>query len=95
MGSSAFNWSKIIELRIVNYIYNLYFIELLEDWLKEKPKETDGIDNIIVVDGIPQVGPDRLEKLQNVIRKIYTKFGTIVTEYYPEENGLTKGYTFS
>jgi len=68
------------------------FSELLGDLLKKKPKETDGIDSVIVVDNIPQVGPTRLEKLQNVIRKIFTKFGTITNEMYPKkENGETKG----
>ena len=41
------------------------------------------------------MGTERLEKLQNIIRKIYSKIGTIVTERYPlDENGLTKGYIF-
>jgi len=45
-----------------------------------------------VVDGVPQVGPERLEKLTTVINKIFSKFGTIVNEYYPtNENGQTKG----
>ena len=66
--------------------------ELLGDLLKKKPKETDGIDSVIVVDNVPVVGEDRLEKLQNVIRKIFSKFGKIQTEYFPQENGKTKGF---
>lgn len=62
------------------------------DLLKKKPKPTDGIDNVIVVDNIPQVGAERLEKLKNVIRKLYSKFGKIVNDFYPEEDGKTKGY---
>lgn len=65
--------------------------ELLEDVLREKPQEADGIDSMVVVDNVPQVGPDRLEKLKNVIHKIFTKFGKITTEFYPEADGLTKG----
>uniref|UniRef100_A0A646QC55 Eukaryotic translation initiation factor 3 subunit B n=1 Tax=Hemiscolopendra marginata TaxID=943146 RepID=A0A646QC55_9MYRI len=68
--------------------------ELLGDLLKQRPKETDGVDSIIVVDGIPQVGPDRLEKLQAIVRKIYSKFGKVVSEIYPMENGQTKGFAF-
>eukprot|EP00795_Rhopilema_esculentum_P009002 gene9002-16644_t len=40
------------------------------------------------------VGPDRLEKLKNVIRKIFNKFGKVVSEFYPEEDGQTKGFIF-
>jgi translation initiation factor 3 subunit B len=66
--------------------------ELLGDLLKQKPRETDGVESVIVVDGVPQVGPERLEKLTTVINKIFSKFGTIVNEYYPtNENGHTKG----
>lgn len=67
-------------------------VELLADILAERPKELDGFESVIVVDGVPQVGPDRLEKLQVVIAKIYNKFGTIVNEFYPKnEQGFTKG----
>lgn len=68
--------------------------ELLGDLLKQRPKETDGIDNVVVVDNVPVVGPDRVAKLQNVIKKIFEKFGKIVTEHYPMEDGKTKGYIF-
>ena len=59
--------------------------------MKEEPKKLDGLDSIVIVDNVPAVGPDRLEKLKNVIRKIFTKFGKIVSEFYPEEEGSTKG----
>ncbi|XP_076459430.1 eukaryotic translation initiation factor 3 subunit B-like [Babylonia areolata] len=68
--------------------------ELLGDFLKKKPKATDGIDNVIVVDNIPQVGPERLEKLRNVIKKLYSKFGKVVNDHYPTEDDKTKGYMF-
>lgn len=61
------------------------------DLLKKKPKPTDGIDNVIVVDNIPQVGPERLEKLKTVIKKLFSKFGKVVNDFYPEEDGKTKG----
>lgn len=65
--------------------------ELLGDVLKDRPQEADGIDSVIVVDNVPQVGPDRLEKLKNVIHKIFSKFGKITNDFYPEEDGRTKG----
>ena len=68
------------------------FVELLDDVLRERPQETDGIDSVVVVDNVPQVGPERLEKLKNVIHKIFSKFGKITNEFYPEEEGKTKGF---
>lgn len=65
--------------------------ELLGDILREQPQEADGIDSVVVVDNVPQVGPDRLEKLKNVIHKIFSKFGKITNEFYPEADGKTKG----
>lgn len=68
---------------------------MLGSILRQKPKETDGVESVIVVDGVPQVGPDRLDKLKSVINKIFSKFGTIINDYYPmNENGQTKGYIF-
>lgn len=69
------------------------FAELLGDILKQKPSETDGVESVIVVDNVPRVEPDKLEKLQSVINKVLGKFGTIVNQYYPmnESDGKTKG----
>lgn len=67
--------------------------ELLGDLLAKRPTEADGVEAVIVVDGIPQVGPDRFEKLSGIITKIFSKFGPIVNEFYPKtEAGVTKGY---
>lgn len=69
--------------------------ELMPDIMKLRPKETDGVESVVVVDGVPVVGGDRVEKLKNVIRKIYSKFGKLVNEHYPlEADGNTKGYIF-
>ncbi|KTG47803.1 hypothetical protein cypCar_00018043 [Cyprinus carpio] len=62
--------------------------ELLEDVLRERPLEADGIDSVVVV------GPERLKKLKNVIHKIFSKFGKITNEFYAEVAGTTKGYVF-
>lgn len=69
--------------------------ELMPDLLRQRPKESDGVDNVIIVDGIPVVGAERFEKLKGVIRKIYQKYGKITTEHYPvNDKGETKGYLF-
>ena len=69
------------------------FLELLGDILKDTPVQDTSLSNIIVVDNAPKVGPDRLERLKSVLNKIFTKFGTIVTEYYPiDDKGIFKGY---
>lgn len=44
--------------------------------------EVGGIDCIIVVDNVFVILLDRLEKLKNVIRKVFFKFGKIIIEYY-------------
>merc|ERR550519_2126159 len=63
--------------------------------MKLKPNESDGVDSVIIVDGIPSVGAERVDKLKNVIRKIYSKFGKLVHEHYPlDEESNTKGYIF-
>uniref|UniRef100_A0A131XUJ2 Eukaryotic translation initiation factor 3 subunit B n=1 Tax=Ixodes ricinus TaxID=34613 RepID=A0A131XUJ2_IXORI len=69
--------------------------ELLGDILQHRPAEADGVESVIVVDNIPQVGSERLEKLKNVMMKIYSQFGEINTEFIPvDETGKTKGYMF-
>jgi len=69
--------------------------ELLADILKKRPNPSDSVDSVIIVDNIPKVGKDRVDKLKNVIKKIFMKFGNIVETYYPvDEEGATKGYMF-
>ena len=47
------------------------------------------------MDGIPVVDAAKQEKLKAVIRKIYQKYGKIVTEHYPmADSNQTKGYMF-
>ena len=47
--------------------------DLMSDLMCQRPKESDGVDSVIVVDGVPAVGADRLEKLKGVVRKIFSK----------------------
>ena len=76
---------------MLSFVFCL-FSELLGDLLKTRPKESDGIDNIILVDNVPQVGPERQDKLKNVIHKIFEKFGKINREFFPVSGDKTKGY---
>ena len=75
----------------VSFNFCYQFLELVGDILEQRPKESDSLDNVIIVDNVPVVGPDRLEKLKTIIRKVFSKFGNVVNEFYPEENGKTKG----
>ncbi len=52
---------------------------LMPDLLRQRPKESDGVDNVILVDGIPAVGAERLEKLKSVLRKIFSKVNTFLS----------------
>lgn len=65
------------------------------DILKTRPRPLDGLENVIVVDKVPQVGPDRIEKLRTVLNKLFAKAGEIVNEHYPvDEKEVTLGYVF-
>lgn len=53
------------------------------------------MENVVVVDNIPKVGPTRQDKLNSIIRKIFSTCGTIVNVEYPkDEEGNTKGFAF-
>ena len=65
---------------------------MLGDILEDRPHPVEGTDCIVVVDNVPCVGPERIEKLKNVIRKVFSKFGKIIMEHYPlDEKNYTKG----
>ena len=70
-------------------------IELLGDILKNRPSQDLGLKSVIIVDGIPQIAPDRFEKLRTVLLKLFSKFGTIFKDHFPlDENNCTKGFVF-
>lgn len=65
------------------------------DILNTKPRESDGLENVIIVDHIPKVGPDRIEKLKAVLSKLFSKAGDVVNEHYAlDDKGTTEGYVF-
>jgi translation initiation factor 3 subunit B len=69
--------------------------ELMPEIMRAKPKESDGVDSVIVIDNVPEVEGARVDKLKNVVRKIYSKFGKLMNEHYPlDDEGKTKGYIF-
>ena len=50
------------------------------------------MDNVIVVDNAPKVGSDRMEKLKMVLNKVFSRFGDIVTQFFPvDEKNVFKG----
>ena len=56
-----------------------------------EPRLDKSIDKIIVIDNIPKVGQYKKEKLKNILNKLLQSYGTIVNQYFPEDNGVTKG----
>lgn len=78
-----------------DFVDDISDADLMPDLMCQKPKESDGVDSVIVVDGVPAVGADRLEKLKGVVRKIFSKFGKVINEHYPlDAEEKTKGYIF-
>eukprot|EP00249_Psilotum_nudum_P011425 c23165_g1_i2 orf=444-2627(-) len=69
---------------------------------EEEEEETlefeSGFGNVIVVDNLPVVAPEKFEKLEGVVRKIFGQIGTIrdggLWMPVDEETGKTKGYAF-
>lgn len=69
--------------------------ELLEDLYRHRPLEAAGLESVIVVDNIPVVGAERLEKLKNVLNSVFHHFGEIKSIEIPvDEEGKTKGFMF-
>lgn len=77
------------------FVDNVTDEELFGDLLKQKPCETDGVENVVVVDNIPKVATARQEKLKTVLEKLFLAYGEIVNVFFPvDEEGITKGYAF-
>merc|ERR1712117_82921 len=78
-----------------DFVDDISDADLMPDLMQQRPKESDGVDSVIVVDGIPVVGSERVEKLKSVIRKVFSKLGNVVNEHYPlDDDNKTKGYVF-
>lgn len=68
---------------------------MLADFLEQRPRETDGVENVIIVDNLPIVDPSKLDKLKSVLFKKFSMVGEIVNSVFPvDADGNTKGYAF-
>ena len=48
-----------------------------------------------MVDNAPKVKPDRLAKLENVLTRVFSKFGNVLNQFHPmDENELSKGSVY-
>nr|GEZ67071.1 eukaryotic translation initiation factor 3 subunit B-like [Tanacetum cinerariifolium] len=70
-----------------------------EDLNEEDSLEFDGgFGNVIIVDNLPVVAKEKFEKLERVVRKIYSQIGVIKENglWMPveEDTGKTRGYCF-
>jgi translation initiation factor 3 subunit B len=77
-----------------DYIDQITNEELLPELMATEPRKDESIDKIIVIDNIPKVGQDKKEKLKQIINKLLQSYGTIVNQYFPEDNGVTIGLVF-
>ncbi|XP_063715671.1 eukaryotic translation initiation factor 3 subunit B-like [Symsagittifera roscoffensis] len=69
--------------------------ELLQDFYSRKPSEKDLYDNVIIVDNVPKVTPEKLEKLEKVLSKTFKTYGEVMDIYFPQdESNSTKGFAF-
>jgi len=72
--------------------------ELLGDILVQRPKENDSNDSVVIVDGLPEVGEDRREKLKKlIIKKQFQDNGLEIVENsydFPvnQTTKMTKGF---
>jgi len=68
--------------------------ELLRDILAQKPKESDVSQSVIILDGLPEVGTEKVEKLKNHLKKILKNNKLeINSDSFPVgSNGKTKGF---
>ena len=61
----------------------------------EKPQVNTDLDMIVVVNNIPQINSkeEKMERLENILRKILSKSGKIVNIYFAKDSaGLSTHY---
>jgi translation initiation factor 3 subunit B len=72
--------------------------EIVADILRDRPTLVDLAPCCIVVDNLPQVGPDRIEKLKGILLKKFTpeldKADKPAIHMPVDAKGLTKGFAF-
>ena len=63
--------------------------------MAECPRKHENLNNVVIVDNLPKVDPDKLTKLKGVVERIYNRYGAFRRDYYPkDQDGHTKGYAF-
>ena len=73
-------------------LFDHHWLDLMPDILKERPQLDLSTDTIIVVDNAPKVKPDRLSKLETVLTRVFSKFGTVLSQFHPtDDDDVTKG----
>lgn len=70
-----------------------------DDEVQEEDVQTDsGFGNVLVVDNLPKVGPEKFDKLTQILTKIFSSVGRIREGgmYHPvdKETNASKGYAF-
>lgn len=89
----------VYPLKQLGYLLCICIFSDDEDLNEEDSLEFDaGFGNIIVVDNLPVVPKEKFEKLEGVVRKIYSQIGVIKESglWMPveEDTGKTRGYCF-
>ena len=72
-------------------------LELMPEVMSKMPVFNERLDNVIVVDGLPEVPLEKQDRLRSVVKKTHlSKFGTITEDIMPvdKETGNSKGYMF-
>mmetsp|Transcript_39693 Transcript_39693/g.99965 ORF Transcript_39693/g.99965 Transcript_39693/m.99965 type:complete len:693 (-) Transcript_39693:106-2184(-) len=73
----------------------------LQSKIRPLPPQEKGFAHVVVVDGLPRITLDKLEKLQRLIQKILSQVGPLANDwiYMPvhtdsKDENMTKGYAF-
>jgi len=57
------------------YVDDISDEDLLGDILSQKPKDSDVSQCVVIVDGLPEVGTDKVDKLRNHVKKLFKDCG--------------------
>jgi translation initiation factor 3 subunit B len=54
--------------------------------MSKEPRLEISTEKIIVIDNIPKAGLDKKDKLKRILQNLFTTYGKLVNEYYPEDD---------
>eukprot|EP00040_Diaphanoeca_grandis_P038441 m.256510 g.256510 ORF g.256510 m.256510 type:complete len:643 (-) comp34425_c0_seq1:252-2180(-) len=60
----------------------------------DAPRPPQGIENIIIIDCVPSVSVEKVDRLKKVLQKIFLVYGEVVRIELPMDNGKGTGYCF-